>query len=103
MSQTESLLNLLSDGRPHSTIEILERVYGGSHLGLARIGARIYDLRREGYEITGEKDKIVKSIYWYQLKGEKSVSTLQECETVADSGESVTPDLYRTQLNLLAG
>lgn len=104
MSQAESLLNLLSDGKPHSTVEILEKIYGGSHLGLARVGARVYDLRLKGYEIEGKKDEVTKSIYWYQLKGEKSASPLHiESEAVADSGESVTPDLYRTQLNLLAG
>lgn len=103
MSQTESLLNLLSDGQPHSTYEITREVYGLDHAGVCRISARIKDLRNRGFEIDGFRDKENAQRYWYQLKGEKSVRTLQECETVADSGESVTPDLYRTQLNLLAG
>lgn len=68
MSQSSRLFLLLSDGEPHSTIEIIEQVYGGSHLGLARVGARVYDLRREGYEIEGWKDKENPSIYWYQMK-----------------------------------
>ena len=67
MSQKDSLFILLSDGEPHSTIEILEVVYGGSHLGLARVGARIYDLRRGGYDIQGWKDKDNPAIYWYQM------------------------------------
>ena len=67
MSQKDSLFLLLNDGEPHSTVEILEVVYGGSHLGLARVGARIYDLRREGYDITGWKDKENPAIYWYQM------------------------------------
>lgn len=68
MSQKDSLFLLLNDGEPHSTVEILEVVYGGSHLGLARVGARVYDLRREGYEIEGWKDKQNPTIYWYQMK-----------------------------------
>lgn len=104
MSQAESLLNLLSDGKPHSTFEITRIVYGLDHAGVCRISARIKELRDRGFDIDGFKDKENKARYWYQLKGEKSASPLHiESEAVADSGESVTPDLYRTQLNLLAG
>lgn len=78
MSQSSRLFLLLSDGEPHSTIEIMEKVYGGSHFGLARVGARIYDLRSEGYEINGWKDKDNPAIYWYQMK-------------------LVTPDAYKVQ------
>ena len=56
-SQTQRLLELLSDGEPHRSDEILEKVYGGSHLGIARISARIYDLKQKGYDIVGFKDK----------------------------------------------
>lgn len=81
-SQTNLLYNLLQDGQPHSTIEIMERVYGGSHLGLARAGARINDLVNLGYvfldkyghEIIGSgvkrgwKDEHNPTIYWYRMK-----------------------------------
>jgi hypothetical protein len=67
ISQAEKLRRLLSDGEPHSTVEIMEKVYGGSHLGLARVGARIYDLKRGGHEITGWKDEKQPQIYWYQM------------------------------------
>lgn len=67
MSQTNKLLELLEDGAEHSTPEILEKVYGDEHLGLARVSARILDLRKKGHYITGRKDKDNKSIYWYQL------------------------------------
>ena len=67
-SQADRILKLLSDGKPYSTIEIMERVYGGSHLGIARIGARVHDLRGKGHEIDGWKDKENPAIFWYQLK-----------------------------------
>jgi hypothetical protein len=82
LSQKDLLYNLLQDGHPHSTVEIMERVYGGSHLGLARAGARINDLVNLGYvfldkygrEITGSgvkrgwKDENNPTIYWYRMK-----------------------------------
>lgn len=67
MSQTDALLALLSDGQDHSTYEIAEKVYGGSHLGCARIGARIYDLKRRGYNIVGRKHPVIKAAYIYRL------------------------------------
>ena len=68
VSQTTKLFDLLSDGEPHSTIEIMKKVYGGSHLGIARIGARIHDLRSAGHEITGLRDDHRQSIYWYKMQ-----------------------------------
>lgn len=68
--------------RPHSTIEILETVYGVGHSGIARVSARILDLRSRGYDIEGWKDQENPSIYWYQLK-------------------TTTPDAYKVQGILL--
>lgn len=45
----------------------MEKVYGGSHLGLARVGARIFDLKAQGHTIEGKKDADNPAIYWYQL------------------------------------
>lgn len=67
-SQAERLLKFLSDGEPHSTVEILEQVYGGSHLGIARVGARIWDLKARGHDITGWKDPTNPAVYVYQMK-----------------------------------
>lgn len=66
-SQTERLRRLLSDGEEHSTVEIQERVYGGSHLGIARIASRIFDLRSKGCEITTRKDKSNPAISYYKM------------------------------------
>jgi len=66
-SQADRLRQLLSDGQPHSTVEILERVYGTGHSGIARIGARIKDLRDRGCEIEGWKDRQNPTIFIYQM------------------------------------
>lgn len=67
-SQKIRLLQFLSDGQPHRTDQLLQEVYGSEHLGLARVGARIWDLKQEGKNIAGWKDKDKSSLYWYQLK-----------------------------------
>lgn len=67
-SQTEKLYNLLSDMKPHRTDEILHSVYGGSHLGIARISARIYDVKRKYHvEIESRRDTVNETLYWYQI------------------------------------
>ncbi len=45
MSQVEKLFEILKDGKPHRTDEILKKVYGNSKLGIARIAARTYDVK----------------------------------------------------------
>ena len=77
MSQSTRLLKLLLDGNPHSTVEIMHSVYGGEHLGLSRVGARIYDLREKGYSIRGWKDRLKPTVYWYCLSGSSEVSKCQ--------------------------
>ena len=71
MSQSKRLLALLSDQQWHSTVEIMERVYGGSHLGIARIGARVFDLRAKGHQIEGKKHPENPAIYLYRLVPEE--------------------------------
>jgi len=68
LSQTQRLYNLLKDGEPHSTVEIMRKVYGKDHLGLARVGARIYDIkkRHEG-NIASWRDLKRKTVHWYQM------------------------------------
>ncbi len=68
MSQADKLYELLKDYRPHRTDEILRVVYGSEHAGIARIGARIADVKsKHGVEIHGWKDPERLSLYWYQL------------------------------------
>jgi hypothetical protein len=73
-SQTDRLYALLKDGMPRRTDEILRVVYGGEHLGIARIGARIADLK-EGKHTARVKCDIPRarpdaenpSLSWYQI------------------------------------
>lgn len=68
MSQIERLYKILKDGLPHRSDELLEKVYGSSHLGLARLGARCWDLKKNGYDIIGWHDPDNRTLYFYQLK-----------------------------------
>jgi len=67
-SQKEKLYELLKDGFPHRTDEIMEKVYGNDHCGLARVGARIWDLKNAGHAIIGYKDADHPSLYFYRLQ-----------------------------------
>jgi hypothetical protein len=67
MTQTERLLQLLKDGQPHRTDEILREVYGSEHLGIARVGARIADLKKLGHHIVGYHDPQNRKLYTYKL------------------------------------
>lgn len=67
MSQTSKLKDLLKDCQPHRTDEIMRIVYGSEHLGLARVGARIWDLKRQGIVINGWSDEKIPSLFWYQM------------------------------------
>jgi hypothetical protein len=79
MSQADNLYKLLSDYRPHRTDEILRVVYGSQHLGIARIGARVADLKKGRHsrkakcDITGWRDKEVQGLYWYRMAGKVPV------------------------------
>ncbi len=66
-SQTDRLLDLLNDGQWHSTPDILAAVYGSEHLGIARIGARVKDLKDRGFEIESRRDDMHKTVWHYRL------------------------------------
>jgi hypothetical protein len=69
-SQVQKLHELLMDNKWHNTIEILESVYGIEHSGIARIGARIHDLKNLGYDIESRRTK-KKGIWEYRLINEE--------------------------------
>lgn len=98
MSQTRRLLNLLLDGEPHRTDHILEEIYGGGHLGIARIGARVHDLKKQGYEIEGFRDEENPSLYWYQLVKNPTyvVAESRPCEKLLDHAAPVDLFSFKT-------
>lgn len=64
-SQKQKLLTLLSDYEWHTTPQIQIAVYGANHLGIARVAARINDLKQDGHDI--ESRKVTQSIWEYRL------------------------------------
>ena len=85
MSQTQKLYNLLSDGEPHRTDQIMKVVYGDSHLGLARVGARIWDIKSKyNVEIESWKDKEIPSLWWYQIKPKDTLFGSVEKSTISE-------------------
>ena len=68
MNQYERLYLLLKDGNPHRTDEIVREVYG-ERMSLARVGARIYDIKKKyGVDVDGWHDEQNPTLYWYQIK-----------------------------------
>lgn len=74
-SQTQKLLELLNDNNWHDTPSILSTVYGSDHLGIARIGARVADLKKEGYKIESKPTR-QRSIWQYRLLSDKQMQLL---------------------------
>lgn len=73
-SQKQRLLTLLSDYEWKTTPQIQVAVYGANHLGIARVAARVNDLKQDGYDI--ESRKVTQSIWEYRLveKGMKWIT-----------------------------
>ena len=68
MSQVEKLFNLLKDRQPHRTDEILKKVYGNNKLGIARISARVYDVKNKYLvKIESWEDTKKRTLWWYQM------------------------------------
>ena len=96
MSQKTRLYNLLKDGQPHRTDEILKVVYGGESNGLARVGARIHDIKAEGHTIEGYKDPNRPALYWYWLKtAPGGTETPKETDSATKPQEALLPTLSK--------
>ena len=67
MSQESRLLELLKDGKPHSTNEIVRVVYGLRYPATHRIAARINSRRERLIKIDSWLDKQDHALLWYQL------------------------------------
>lgn len=51
MSQADRILEVLKDGQPHSSAEIIERAYDVTRLYAISFSRRISDLRQRGRDI----------------------------------------------------
>lgn len=65
MSQKEKLLAILSDGQWRDTPSILREVYRVGDKGIARVAARILDLRNDGHAI--ESRRKAGAVWEYRL------------------------------------
>lgn len=73
MSQVQRLLMVLLDGQPHSSFDLLKEVYEASGPTVARLGARVADIKGMGYDIDSWQDKTNKKMWWYQLKSKSAL------------------------------
>lgn len=68
MSQAARLLAVLQDYQPHRSDELTRRVYDvPDGVWLARLGARVYDLKRAGHRIRSYPDPAHRTLWYYQL------------------------------------
>jgi hypothetical protein len=69
MAQIDTLYNALIDGAPHRSDELVSRVYGLENgVFLARLGARIWDLKKKyRVEIKSYPDPENRKLWFYQI------------------------------------
>ena len=68
MTQCERLWALMSDYKAHRVDEILEVVYTQDGPSIARVSARLWDLRQmKGLKLKRWRDPHKKTLYWYQF------------------------------------
>src|SRR5271154_4626904 len=83
--QLIKLHDLLKDGEPHRTDEIMRVVYGSEHLGIARISARVWDVqKRFNVVVSSWRDPNKHSLYWYKIEGTVGVHFPAPFATRAD-------------------
>lgn len=74
-SQKKRILTLLSDYKPHTSVEIMEKCYFIEERqgGFCNYKARIDELRNEGWDIP-RAEKVKGTLHSYTLKGRKTIS-----------------------------
>src|SRR3990167_6282920 len=96
-SQKQRLLELLKYGNAHRTDEIVEKIYGKG-MSLSRVGARIWDLKQDGYVFEkGRKDEVNPKLYWYQLKIAETYET--NSHTASSEKENTTIEIKEVKIS----
>ncbi len=68
MSNVEAIFAILSDRRAHSSFEIVREVYKQNAPTIARLAARIYDIKKRfGVEVLSWKDHTNPKMTWYMI------------------------------------
>jgi hypothetical protein len=74
-SHKQQVLEILKSGFPCRTDEITQKMFGTadtSRIGLFHLPARIYELRKDGYNIKSYRDDDNKALWWYILLDERN-------------------------------
>ena len=67
-SKKDKLFKVLSDNKPHTTYELIKKVWNIRIPCVAGLHQRISDLRKEGWTIVGQKSKKNHMKYWYCMR-----------------------------------
>ena len=84
-TQKARLALVLSDLRPHSTFELVRKVYGINTATVARLASRVDELRRDGWNIISRKSRKNPSKWWYMALCDRAAITseiLQDEESI---------------------
>ena len=84
-TQKARLALVLSDLRPHSTFELVRKVYGINTATVARLASRVDELRRDGWNIISRKSRKNPSKWWYMALCDRAAVTseiLQDEESI---------------------
>lgn len=69
MSQTDDLYEILKDGKPHASFDLVRAIYHQNSPTIARLSARIYDIsKRYDVRIRSWRDKENETMWWYQIE-----------------------------------
>lgn len=66
-TQTDRLKKVLGDFKPHSTFELVRKVYGINTATVARLASRVDDLRHAGWHIVAQRSKKRPNKWWYMV------------------------------------
>jgi len=112
MSLKDKIYEILKDGKPHRSDEIVRRLFrtdNTTKIGLFNLHARIHDLRKDGYNIPpATHDKEYSKLCWYQIVKPKSFDNMviskPTCRADLSSGKciikSIKPTYKQEPLNL---
>ena len=67
-TQTDRLKKVLGDFKPHSTFELVRKVYGINTATVARLASRVDDLRHAGWHIVAQRSKKRPNKWWYMAR-----------------------------------
>lgn len=90
-SKTAAILEILSDGKPHSTFELVRRAYKQNYASCARVGAIIFELKtRYGKIFVAAHSEKNPTKYWYCIVPDVRKTTLARAAKSIDQADMAT-------------